>query len=153
MCLRIDKEFETRRAAKDFTLTPLVAEKNIYVYKCLLTECKDEFWYSPYRGAPYSPGFSHHVNKFSFKFLKWTRWQVQVRHGIHAFLKKEDAKEFVSQNKLSVVYAIVKCSIPKGTQYFKNKNQIVSLQLHVPELNAKKIGNKFYQLPKTWELC
>lgn len=169
MCLAIEKTFKRREDARAFTKKPMIAKKNIYVYKYLEANDeikisdididginKEDFWYSPFRGAPYLPGATHQVDKFSFEVTKvYNNWGVNINKGLHSFLTKEDAeKYFNNKYKSKFIGAIVRCYIPKGAQYFKNKFNIVSTQLKIPEFTLTPIeGSKItYKVSKNWQL-
>ena len=142
MCLRIDDQFITRKKAKEFLETPLIAKKNITVYK-VLERCTHEgkgiiySYSSPHRGASYYPGELKSVEKFSADILQVTwQWRIKINKGLHSY--SAAAAEAYWTRNCSITggrgLILIQCTIPKGTPYFKNKDgEYVSLKLQTPK--------------------
>lgn len=125
MCLYIEKNFKTRQQARDFTKKPLIAKRNITVYKTLdqvtyLEKTKKTIGYSPFQSYRYEKGKTYKVKKFSFEIVSDVcYWNVKIHKGLHAFTKSNYGSH------------CVKMIIPRGTKYFlaKKDNEIVSQKL------------------------
>lgn len=87
MCLQVDKKFRTRQEARDYK--PLIAEKDILVYKLLTSDNQ-----STYRRFQFEIGYQYIEDKFS-KIISWyhknffngeKRWEIEIYKGLHAFI-------------------------------------------------------------------
>ena len=116
MCLTIQKSFSTRQQARDFLKNPSILDKDMIVYKVLLTNnC------SPYRGMYYEKGMHYYRegrNIFTSKIHKYPyiAWRVQIHEGLHAFTDLAEAQNVAYRNDKK----IVKMVIPKGSRYFRD---------------------------------
>ena len=139
MCLIIEQKFETRREAREFSKKPLIAQKNIRVYKIL--EKDQNIFVSPYRGFTYTQGkqysvkfsFDIDINHFSYK------WEIAIKKGLHVFTSSISATEHPLYSPYARNLIIVEMYIPKGALYFKAKNTIVSTELVFKPLPKKTI--------------
>lgn len=138
MCLNLKEKFKRRDEARAFTKKPRIAGRSIKVYKllCLDDEGDVTKYYSPYRGTLYKPSEEKKVSKFSFKIVDACEWRISVNKGIHSFSNTFN----ITTDNLN--YVVVECIIPKGTPYFKNDNEYVSLQLNIPDLEFKVVKKK-----------
>lgn len=152
MCLAVVKKFKTKKEAVEFSKKPLIAKRNIVVYKLLKGTTKG--FKSPFKKVAYETGVNYKVNKFSFglvKFQKYGCWVLVVNQGIHTFATSECAKRFKREKELDFMGIVGKCVIPKGTKYFKNDTQFVSLKLGVPLYEVWKESEKVLRHSKEWE--
>lgn len=127
MCLIFDKRFSTRQEARDAIHTPLIAKKDIPVYK-VVYEITNSRWVGPYYSRfKYKEGINKSV--FSFKTYKAflvfdvVGWKVEVNRGLHSFIRKASAVSFSSWRTNAVIKRMI---IPKGAKYFKNSEEYVS---------------------------
>lgn len=141
MCFKVDKSFKTRAKAKELATQPRIARTNITVYKWLVSEVfgsgikKIIHYHSPHRVLRYRPGETKTAEKFSFRFVDVCGWRSEINKGIHSYhwslakeLLKRQKKSFTKYNNV-----LIKCTIPKGTPYFKNNiGEYVSLALKTP---------------------
>jgi len=127
MCLYVKTTFKTRQEARDFQ--PLVAKKNIEVWKILMNEGK-----SPYRHFKWEPGFHYYQDNGKLPKNINGCWNIQIHAGLHAFVDEVTARKrrremFYYHNK-----HIVKMTIPKGAKYFLGTNgDIVSTEMIYPK--------------------
>lgn len=133
MCLKIKETFKTRAEAREFTKAPLIAKKDIVVYKILVFY--ENKYYSPYRSVQYYKNEIKHVKKFSFNIVDICgKWHVDVNKGLHSHKKLVPTFPLSLLTSTKTNYFVVKCIIPKGTFYFKNNNEeYVSLSLVMPK--------------------
>lgn len=125
MCLIIQKSFSTQQQARDFFKNPSILDKDMIVYKVLLTDNT-----SPYQGMCYEKGMHYYRegrNIFTSKIIKYryiNDWILKIHQGLHAFTKLETAKFRITRNDKK----IVKMVIPKGSRYFRDdfRNEIVA---------------------------
>ena len=137
MCLRLKQKFPRVIDAKRFSETPLIASRNLTVYKVLdLVEVnKEKEYYSTYRSTQYREGETKEVPKFSFKitspYKRCAPWSLDIHSGLHSFRKIEKAYILMWRDET----VLIKCTIPKGTPYFKNEDtgEYVSLKLQMPK--------------------
>lgn len=118
MCLTVDKEFKTRKEAREFKNKPLIAKKDIRVYKVLNTNCNT----SMVRGMKYYKGFHHtELKPFNSKIYKvyWPDyWYIDINSGLHSYTNIKRANLMkCSGEKVVVMY------IPKGSLFFKGDNE------------------------------
>lgn len=144
MCLNLKEKFKRRDEARAFTKKPRIAGRAIRVYKLLCFEDDGCFleYYSPYRGVLYTPTEEKKVQKFSFNIVDACGWRISVNKGIHSYKHPESAVEVFDTSEHKMKYVIVECIIPKGTPYFKNDEEYVSLQLNIPDLEFKVVKKK-----------
>lgn len=150
MCLKISNQFRTRALAKEHVKEPLISKRNITVYKILekVNSPKGIEFISPFRCMTYLPGETKIVKKFSFEYIDACGWKVNVNKGLHTLNSPSciasnimTAKSFVrftAKMKYSAFghnknMIIVECIIPKGTPYYKNEEEYVSLALQMPD--------------------
>lgn len=150
MCLKLNKNFKKRDDARAFIKKkPFRTLRAIKVYKILQVSEEGELEFTSLcRGTPYKSGEEKKVSKFSFqcKDIAGT-WRIAINKGLHSYKAKDIAISIVSQSKGKHVYAIVECIIPKGTPYYKNDFEYVSLQLNLPILSFKVNEKKSIMTP------
>ena len=124
MCLFLHNIFETKEAANEFAANPMIADRNILVYK-LLTVRKDGSLISPNRNVEYSRRTSKQVQAFGTKVYSPNGeiYKITVEEGLHAYVRLSWAE------KMKCDYTVFEMYIPKGTPYFLGTNEIVSLKL------------------------
>ena len=114
MCLTIDSKLHS-------DLKPLVARKNISVYKVLLLNGTK--WITPY--AETEVHFVFKKAKLKSRVLR--KYGIYVTEGIHACTNSKEARAMARRFSNSVVFDAV---VPKGTKfYFGNENDIVAEKL------------------------
>jgi len=158
MCLNLKETFKRRDSARAFTKAPLVTGRAIKTYKIL---CLDEEsgeldkLYSPHRSSVYKPSEEKKVSKFSFTITDACGWRIAVNKGLHSYKTKELALAVIDTYvKSKRTCIVVECTIPKGTPYFKNAHEFVSLQLNLPCLSFSIDKKKKLATPsKEWTFC
>jgi hypothetical protein len=126
MCFYIDKTPEIR-----------IAKRNITVYKvCLPTRLVGRFTakYFPFTyqlGQTYRQRYfsDNKGNKFRTKLSEPVKSGLGIADGFHSYRTHTVAITHSGSSYLD--YVIVKCQIPKGALYIKNKIECVSLGLKV----------------------
>jgi len=109
MCLTVEKTFKTRQEARDFK--PLIAKKDIKVYKYLYVNLKGKY-VSPYLNFEYEKGY-HYTAKISkrvFKYYSHLNWSLKFYRGLHAFL---NPVAYMRRGYIEIVMYV-----PKGSQYY-----------------------------------
>lgn len=131
MCLKIQNQFTTRKEARNFFSEPLIANKNITVYKVL--ENFNDDMLSPYQSEQYKFGELKSVNKFSSETINLggRLWMLTINKGIHSYNPKQ--LKLLGNIFNLKFHTVAKCVIPKGTPYFKNDREYVSLALQMPK--------------------
>lgn len=129
MCLIIEG-FKTKKEALSFK--PKIAKKNIQVWKIVDRTDNPNIYISEYKSFIYEKGMHYYqINKKgSPKFGKSAReyiwannWDLNIHEGLHSF------KEKPSPYKIYSDVISIKCTIPKGSEYYESENCIVSDQL------------------------
>ena len=153
MCLKLNEIFKTREEARGLSKKPLIAGRAIKAYKLLLVSDYELEFFSPHRGAQYKPGEEKRVKKFSFEFRDVCGiWRLAVNKGLHSYKTKEHVEVIISQSGNMNIYVIAECTIPKGTPYFENDNEYVSLKLNLPSLSFDFNKKKKILIPNNkWE--
>lgn len=118
MCLQIQKSFRTKKEAKEFMLKPLIAKKDIEVFKVLN---KDNT--SIYKDFQYTKGFEYTNDKFTIDYIRFLD-RLNIHSGIHS-CKTKSATQIHKQDH----HKVVKMIVPKGAEYFENDDEIVSNRL------------------------
>lgn len=117
----------------------LIAKDNIICYKLLWQVPKESKraygmadYLSPFQLFRYNK-FKTYYQRFKIK-LKGKKYGDQINIGFHAFNSVKIAEgEMLTRKRLKNM-RIVKCIIPKGAKYFKNKREIVSDKIIVREI-------------------
>ena len=115
MCLHSLKHYKTKKEALQASKKPLIAEKDITVYKRL--NLNDN---SPYQFFKYEKGYEYIEHSFLKDETKvFYIWQVKEYYfiknkGFHAYRSKNKAEAF----RNTYTQKIVKMVIPKGAKYF-----------------------------------
>ena len=115
------------------SIIPRIALKNIIVYKILIKESNNLFFYTPITGDKIVIGKTYkgifRFSKYYPKSLIKSLFSKCIASGyIHSFKDKE----YHSSNYNSI---LVKCIIPKGTLYFIGKDDdIASRKLKYVEI-------------------
>jgi len=111
MCLIIEKSFYSMKELHEFASKPLIAKKDIKVYKVLGTNN-----ISPYRKMLYEKNFEYTEHQpFTYYCSdELGAHALYLRQGLYSFTRKSTAK-----NSLRFDRKIVEMIIPKGAQYFK----------------------------------
>ncbi len=113
MCLNVKEIFRTRREAREFARNPLIAKKDITVYKVICPSGQ-----APYRSFIYEKGY-HYYNEgkralgTSIVNFRPNQWEIRVNQGLHSFIDKRCAKRMAICGR-----QIVQMVIPKGSKYF-----------------------------------
>jgi len=110
MCLKVDKKFKTRKEARNFK--PLIAKKEIKVYKILDTENT-----SPYFTFTYDKGYQYSSN-FSKYIEENYGWKIKINKGLHSFIDYKNAKERKYCFLYPESFKIITMYIPKGSKYY-----------------------------------
>jgi hypothetical protein len=131
MCLKIETTFRTRTKAREFYSKPLIAKTNITVYKVL--ENYGNQMVSPHRSVVYKFDELKKVKSFSSEIMdEWNRcWKIRINRGLHSYNAKQI--DLLIRRYQYNHYSIIKCKIPKGSKYFKNEEEYVSLALQMPK--------------------
>lgn len=127
MCLVINQQFKNRSSARAHK--PLVADKNIVVYKRLsLQRFGDGALVSPYFNARYNLGETY-TSKLTRYCLRHAQgWIVAVSRGIHSYTTVRGALRHAYGSEV-----ILRCIIPKGAEYWiGDDDDIVATQLRLP---------------------
>ena len=145
MCLTIVK-FKTRDAARKFKKNPRIAKRNITVFK-IFKVCRKQL-YAPFFNFSYVPGelykakicisvdFDCYLLRHSRRYLlRHSRrvWYLEIDDGFHSCSTESSARNYQKSmiNDNYFKYKILKCTIPKGSEYFLNDGLLVSNQLKV----------------------
>ena len=130
MCLIVNERFQTREEAIVASHKPLIAKKDITVYKGLRRMIKGlyskkERWLTPYKNFEFEKGYHYYQDNDTFgiyySFSDY-HWRIVIGAGLHACTKKARAREH-SKNVFKMV-------VPKGAKYFLNNlGEIVSTEL------------------------
>lgn len=133
-----------KRVTREQAIIPLIAKKDIICYKRLdprfgykrrkgysqfghygyyETVRKEGKYVTPYRQYPMELGMHYYQTnqKFTFSCNRGKIGRLDINRGLHSHVSFKIAEE---NRQFSEV--IVKCIIPKGSQYFKNETDIVS---------------------------
>ncbi len=131
MCLKIDKQFLSKKEALEYFNEPLIAKKEFEVYKIL--EIYENKYLSIHYGFEYKQGTQYSESKF-IKTIKpypyANKYYIEISKGLHSY-----TEEKINQLKKTALYnyanlEIVKMWIPKGAKYFIGENgDIVSNEL------------------------
>lgn len=128
MCLIITG-FESRKKAREFYKTPLIAKKDILVYKILQKYNN----HSPYYYMKYEKGFLYYQDgkrQFSSYIMPLVfSWNLEINQGLHSYKNKKVAEDCLFSVFTDPSYKIVEMIVPKGSKYFENDGEIVSNQL------------------------
>lgn len=125
MCLNINHEYHN--CSSRIPPPPLVAKKNITVYKILLR--RHGFWLSPHQKFRYQEDFIYYITDEEPFSYSGGRGCWDVDRGLHAYSKYSEAIIHRSFDR-----AIWKCIVPKGSLYYMgDRNEIVSNQLQIIE--------------------
>ncbi len=139
MCLEIKNKFKSATEIKKFMKNPLIAEKDLKVYK-ILEICYGNI-VSPFQYVSYTENELKTVKEFKYHYSYDNI--LYIEDGLHCFSKKRSA---IDLKKSLPKTFIVECIIPKGTPYFNGvDNNIVSLALKIPsEFNISKFNKYGY---------
>lgn len=128
MCLTT-KAFNTRAEAREAAKNPLIAKKDIIVYKGL-DKYKDTGYKSPCLKFLWEPGTHYYQTgnkQLGTSILKgWAnQWRIYIEEGLYAYTKNTTV---YFGNKL------IKMVVPKGAKYFisNNGNEIVATEMIFP---------------------
>jgi hypothetical protein len=134
MCLTL-KSTKTRQEARN--LKPLIAKKDIYVYKVFdRNEHTGYELHSPYRGFLYKLGLSYSAKLSKHIYHYRSAWEISIHRGLHCYkTKKGMLSDWGGMDDIDVKNSIValQCIVPKGSEYYQNDNEIASNQLILPE--------------------
>jgi hypothetical protein len=92
MCLTVNT-YKTRKEAREAFKKPLVAKKDIIVYKAVKT------WYdatntlvyiTPYQGMTITLNTKYKVSRFSSKIINTGKesWYLEIHRGLHSYTKR-----------------------------------------------------------------
>lgn len=104
--------------------TPVLTEKDKIVYKVLelYTEGDDKIYRSPIYGMRYQKGIHYYQtgkprNRFGITSLgHWTPEPAKITVGLHAFLSKKAAKQYIQDAGLyGIGMTIVRMVVPAGS--------------------------------------
>ena len=126
MCLTISQYFKTRQQARDFSKQPLIAKKDIVVYKVINIFGGA----SIYRNFKYEQGYHYYQTgkrPFGFVIYKGSfqeKWKIDINEGLHSYSTVTKAT-----SRCDSYSKVVEMIIPKGAKYFiGSNNDIVLLQ-------------------------
>lgn len=121
MCLKISG-FHTRKEAIAASQNPLIAERDINVYKIL-----DKDGYSPFRVMKYDKGTHYYQTgkAFTVSTVKdfSCKWSIKVKRGLHSTTIPTRYDRITMDVGC---YKSVRMVIPKGSKYFTNGIDYVS---------------------------
>lgn len=135
MCLNIKKQFDSVGEVTDFMRKPNIATEDIVVYKVLEDNYDGSKTISPYRDTEYEIGELKTAPEFGYSCENAPIdgkivIALFIDRGIHSYKTIESAK-IGTLNMFDQCFA-VKSIIPKGTPYFENDGEYVSLALQMP---------------------
>lgn len=116
MCLRIKERFSSKEDAVKFMKKPLIAEKDIRVYKVL-----NRFNMAIYRHFQYEKGYCYtETESFSYiaKEPLFSGIYIEIYTGFHSCKDIKSAKSHIG----SIHHRIVTMYIPKGAKYFEGED-------------------------------
>jgi len=131
MCLNLKKTKET------FEEHIEIAREDMVVYKVM--GYKSRFFgmwkrfYAYYQEFVYKSNKVYRVIEFTYDTGCFTNY-YEINKGFHAYLTKEIAEntpEYITGLDRYTDLKLVKCIIPKGTEYLKNDKEIVSKAIKV----------------------
>lgn len=124
MCLDLEKTKET------FKEHIKIAQEDIVVWKVMGYKSKYfglwKRFYSYYREFIYKPNKVYNINEFTYNECFVGVGCYYIEQGFHAYLTREMAQCYVAYDA-----KIIKCIIPKGTEYLKNNTEIVSKAIKI----------------------
>src|SRR5690349_7303264 len=112
MCLTVAQRYASKKEAIEACKSPLIAKKDITVYKGL-KKVNDTTGVSPHRRFEFKKGFHYYQDDDTFGFTvkpSLFEWVITIREGLHACQKKRRA---VTHSQY-----VVKMIVPKGAKYF-----------------------------------
>lgn len=132
MCLTINKRFQTKEEAIVASHKPLIAKKDITVYKGLRRMVKGRYskkerWLTPYKKFEFEKGYHYYQDDDTFGIqyiysFSGDSWEILIGVGLHACRKKARARHHSKD--------VFKMVVPKGAKYFENQfGDIVSTEL------------------------
>ena len=137
MCLNIKKQFDSVEEVTDFMRKPNIATEDIVVYKVLEDNYDGSKTISPYRDVEYEIGELKTAPEFGYSCENATNDDrdkiviaLFIDRGIHSYKTIESAK--IGTLDMFTQCFAVKSIIPKGTPYFENDGEYVSLALQMP---------------------
>lgn len=98
---------------------PYIASKDIRCYKVMVTE-DEQYLRSLFQHSRYKMGIVYR-RPFQIKLSKPRHYRDVINIGYHSYRSKAYAKECCP-----IRAKVVRCTIPKGTLFFKNKLEYVS---------------------------
>ena len=132
MCLIIKEKFKSAMVALEYSEKPKIATEDIKVFKVLNNDRRMNCIGSPFQYEQYSKGELKTSEKFTFSGTQFgDECELGVEQGLHSYKKLNFAPRSVLLMLES--YFIIQCTIPKGTPYFENEDEYVSLALQMPE--------------------
>lgn len=138
MCLTLLEKFPTREKAR--AVRPKVARTDMIVYRRFEKWEDASYLVSPHRGAIYELGkeYRSRLGRTCFQEWGWTncgRWCVDINQGRHAWRTLKDAGYSIGSGCCSYTDVILRCVIPKGSEYFDgNDGDIVSTCIRLPKV-------------------
>lgn len=118
------QKFKSKKLMEERMNNPLIAKKDILVYKKLYLQSNGKKGKSPLRGFLYEKGYTYYItNKqpFHIRIPVYTRFSNTffINRGLHSYAKRRE----------TTYTNIVEMYIPKGAIYYTNGKQYVSSQL------------------------
>ena len=128
MCLSIEN-FRTKNEAQQWFNNPKITTKDVLVYKIL-----DRSNISPYQCFKYEQNKTYKIKEFSSEIYPdgIDEFVLEINQGLHSYKDKTSAeflKNKFNNHDCNYDYRVVEMLVPKGTAYFENETQIVSLKL------------------------
>lgn len=141
MCLNI--KFKTKKASVAARDNPLVAKKDIVVWKVLRKCERRNKLSSPLRYYEYCRGYIYYQvgEKFTFDICRERDYDYKKDR----FVKGFTLSIYVglhSYKNIPLWGDPVPCIIPKGSEYYTNDIEIVSDQLYIPSVREEKLLRK-----------
>jgi len=129
MCLNFTIKAKNIKEARELANKPLIAKKDITVYKILNKNFFNGKYYSPHKHFEYEKGneYYRYGKKFEIRVSKTNneKYLVHIYDGLHSYRTLSRAKDATWGNR-----KVFKMVIPKGAEYYLGENKdIVSDRL------------------------
>lgn len=133
MCLTISIPSKYGRSLPGATkkcMTPLIATEDIVCYKVLkqYKNCRKKIYETPYQDFKVKLGAHYYQEgkKFQIKKISASYYSgpaLEIEEGLHSWQNLSKAKESVGYSSYFYIKVIVKCTIPKGSEYYIGINE------------------------------
>lgn len=110
-----------------------IAEKDIVCYK--IVNIRDTEIISYWYGFPYELNKKYTIQVLRPIFMK--NDDIRIEEGFHSYRNLDIAKGYVYCSMLNLLpEIIVKCIVPKGSEYYISSDEMVSNQIIIVEICA-----------------